>query len=178
MDFAELGRCSRILDVATGTGAQALAFCRDCYEVADIDLSEAMLAVANRKRKKKGLGNVTFGVADATNLPFADGSFDLSCISFALRDMPPAVQRKALKEMVRVTRSEGEILVVDYGLPRSKLARFLVYHFVSLYEGKYYEGFVVSHLTAMLRDAGVEPKQELSVLLGAGRIIKGIKHSQ
>ena len=175
VDFAELGGRSRILDVATGTGEQALAFCRDGHEVTGIDLSEAMLAVADRKRKKKGLGNVTFGVADATSLPFADESFDLSCISFALHDMPPAVQSKALKEMVRVTRSKGKILVVDYALPRSKLARFLVYHFVSLYEGEYYAGFVESDLTAMLREAGIEPKRELSVLLGAGRIAIGIK---
>jgi len=175
VDVAELGRCSRILDVATGTGEQALAFCRDGHEVTGIDLSEAMLAVADRKRKKKGLGNVTFGVAEATSLPFADESFDLSCISFALHDMPPAVQSKALEEMVRVTRAKGKILVVDYALPRSKLARFLVYHFVSLYEGEYYAGFVESDLTAMLREAGIEPKQELSVLLGAGRIAIGIK---
>jgi ubiquinone/menaquinone biosynthesis C-methylase UbiE len=177
VDFAKLRRHSMILDVATGTGEQALAFCRDGHEVTGIDLSEAMLEVADRKRRKKGSGNVTFHVSDATSLPFADESFDLSCIAFALHDMPPAVRRKALKEMIRVTRSNGRILIVDYALPRGKLARFLVYHFISLYEGKYYEGFAESDLAAMLREAGIEPKQELSVLLGAGRIVKGIKQS-
>ena len=60
--------------------------------------------------------------------------------------------------------------VVDYALPRSKLARFLAYNFVSLYEGEYYAGFVQSSLTAMLREAGTEPEQELPVLIGAGRV--------
>ncbi len=171
--FAGAGVGSRILDAATGTGEQALAFGRAGHEVTGIDLSEAMLAVAERKKNRKGSGDVTFAVADATNLPFPDGSFDLSCVSFALHDMPPAVRSKALREMVRVTKPKGRILIVDYALPRGRLARLLVYRFVSLYEGEYYAGFVKSDLATLLREAGVEPEKELSVLLGAARIATG-----
>src|SRR4030065_2631581 len=76
---------SRILDVATGTGKQAFAFANKGYEVIGIDLSEAMLKVANKKNK---YGNVTFEVADATNLLFEDNGFDVSCGSFGFPDIP------------------------------------------------------------------------------------------
>ena len=72
---------SRILDVGTGTGKQAFAFAKKGYDVTGIDLSEAMLKVAN---KKNNYEDVKFTVADASNLPFKDSSFDVSGVSFAL----------------------------------------------------------------------------------------------
>jgi hypothetical protein len=51
----------------------------------------------------------------------------------------------------------------------------LIYHFVNLYEGKYYSAFIKSDLEALLRKTGIEIKDELPVFLGAGKILKGIK---
>lgn len=166
---------SRILDVATGTGKQAFAFAKRDYDVTGIDLSEAMLSVAKKKNKYE---NARFEVADATSLPFEDGSFDVSCISFALHDMPPGVRERVLKEMFRVTRPVGLILIVDYALPENRIWRFLVYHFVRLYERYYYPEFIKSDLDAVLRRLGIGIKEKQSVLLGTGRIIKGIKITQ
>ncbi len=163
---------SKILDVATGTGKQAFAFGRKGYDVIGIDLSEAMLNVANKKNKYK---NVRFQVADAINLPFEDSSFDVSCISFALHDMPLTIREKALKEMVRVTKPEGIIVIVDYALPKNRIGRFLIYHFVRLYECDYYSKFIKSDLGALLRRSQIEIESEMPVVLGAVRIIKGIK---
>ncbi len=75
VDFTNARNGSRILDVGTGTGKQAFAFAKKGYEVTGIDLSEAMLKVAN---KKNNYENVKFAVADASNLPFKDSSFDVS----------------------------------------------------------------------------------------------------
>jgi demethylmenaquinone methyltransferase/2-methoxy-6-polyprenyl-1,4-benzoquinol methylase len=172
VDFTNPRNGSKILDVATGTGKQAFAFAKRGYEVIGIDLSEAMLNVANKKNK---YGNAKFEVADATNLPFGDNSFDVSCVSFGLHDMPLFIREKALKEMVRVTKPEGRIIIVDYALPKSKISRFLIYHFINLYEGKYYSNFIKSDLEPLLRKTGIEIKEELPVLLGAGKILKGIK---
>ncbi len=78
-------------------------------------------------------------------------------------------------EMVRVTKIGGLVLVVDYDLPENKLGRSLVRGFVSLYEGEYYDRFIISDLRSLLESCGLELKDELRVLAGAGRIWKGIK---
>ena len=173
VNFVDARNGSKILDVATGTGKQAFAFAKKGYEVIGIDLSEAMLKVANTKNK---YGNVKFEVADAINLPFEDNRFDVSCVSFGLHDMPLYIREKALKEMARVTKTKGIIVIIDYALPKkNKMSRFLIYHFIDLYEGKYYSTFIKSDFEALLRKTGIEIKEELPVLLGAGKILKGIK---
>lgn len=79
VDFTGARNGSRVIDVATGTGKQAFAFAKNVYKVIGIDLSEDMLKVANEKNKYE---NVKFEVADATNIPYEDNYFDVSCISF------------------------------------------------------------------------------------------------
>jgi demethylmenaquinone methyltransferase/2-methoxy-6-polyprenyl-1,4-benzoquinol methylase len=133
-----------------------------------------MLNIA-RKHNKAGL--VKFEAADATHLRFDDNSFDVSCISFALHDMPLPIREKVLQEMARVTKPDGAIVIVDYSLPSNKFCRTLIYRLVSLYEGEYYEQFIVSDLEALLQKKGIVIKEEHSVLLGAGRIVIGTKTS-
>jgi demethylmenaquinone methyltransferase/2-methoxy-6-polyprenyl-1,4-benzoquinol methylase len=160
---------SRILDVATGTGKQAFAFAKRGYDVVGIDLSEDMLEVAKKSNRYE---NARFEVADAMNLPFEDNSFDVSSVSFALHDMIPTVREKALKEMVRTTKPKGTIIIVDYALPENKIRRFLFYNIVRLYE-PYYTEFIKSDLKTLLKKSGIQIEEELTVLHGVGRVIKG-----
>ena len=145
-------REARVLDVATGTGSQAAAFARSCREVVGIDLSPAMIHVARRKHRS---ANLRFLEADATALPFEDASFDVSCVSFALHEMPSSIRDDALSEMARVTRPEGKIVIADYRLPDGPALRWLVFHVVKLYEPAAYVDFVRSDLDAMLARAGL-----------------------
>lgn len=172
MDFTNARNGSRILDVATGTGKQAFAFGKKGYDVIGIDLSEDMLKVAIKKNKYE---NVKFEVADATNMPFEDNHFDASAVSLALHDMPLNIREKVLKEMVRVTKSKGIVTIIDYTLPESKLGKYLIYRFVRSYESKYYPEFINSELGALLKKFGIEIKEEVKVIAGAVRILKGIK---
>ncbi len=172
VDFTNASSGSKVLDAATGTGGQALAFARRGYDTVGVDISDAMLKVA---RKKNRYPNATFEIADATHLRFGDSSFDVSTISFALHDMPVTIREKVLQEMVRVTKPEGMIVIVDYALPKNKLGRFLVHRLVSLYEGEYYRAFIRSDLEALLKRTGIDVKQMLPIVLGAGRILKGTK---
>ncbi len=167
---AGLAPGSRILDVATGTGAQALAFAPTAKEVVGIDLSEAMVRVARRKNR---FANVTFQQADAVSLPFDDRSFDAACISFALHEMPSRVRERVLREMARVTRPGGRVVVVDYSLPRARIARAVVYQFVKLYEREHYESFVKLDLEALLERAGIVSTKVHSMLGGLARIVVG-----
>jgi demethylmenaquinone methyltransferase/2-methoxy-6-polyprenyl-1,4-benzoquinol methylase len=173
VNFTNAQKGSKILDVATGTGQQAFAFAKKGYEVVGIDLSEAMLDVAKKKNKFR---NAKFEVADATSLPFEGNSFDISSVSFALHDMPLSIREKVLKEMVRVTKSEGTILIVDYDLPKSKVGKFLIYHFIAFIEAEYYKTFIKSDLEALLNKNRIKIVEKDTVMHGAGRILKGINN--
>ncbi|MBF8257440.1 MAG: 2-heptaprenyl-1,4-naphthoquinone methyltransferase [candidate division NC10 bacterium] len=172
VEFAGAPAGARVLDVATGTGSQAIAFARRGYAVTAIDLSEPMLAVG---RRKKDSDLVHFEAGDAARLRFGADSFDVVTISFALHDMPSVVRGKALREMLRVARPGATILIVDYGLPGNSIGRWLVYRLIRLYEGPYYDGFVRANLRARLEAIGVAVTVELPALLGAVRIWKGRK---
>jgi demethylmenaquinone methyltransferase/2-methoxy-6-polyprenyl-1,4-benzoquinol methylase len=161
---------AEVLDIATGTGKQAFAFARRGYHVIGIDLSEDMLRIAKKNNKYK---NVHFLIGDASGLPFEDNLFDVTCISFALHDMPLNIGEKALQEMVRVTRPQGSLVIVDYSLPRNRIGKYLAYNIIKLYESKYYPEFIKADLREEARKSGIKLEEERPVLFGAARIIRG-----
>ena len=71
-----------------------------------------MLIPAPGKAKERGL-DITFEQADVTQLQYADNSFDVCSISFGIRNVGDPV--KALKEMARVTRPGGKVMVLEFG---------------------------------------------------------------
>ncbi len=170
VSFTNAPEEAKVLDVATGTGKQAFAFARRGYDVTGVDLSEAMLKVATRKNR---YGNLKLEVADATNLPFENHSFDVACVSFALHEMPLTVREKVLREMVRVTKAKGTIVIIDFALPQNRVGRFFIYNLVKLFEGEHYVKFMKSDLKVSIQQAGIAIEGELRILLGGGRIIKG-----
>jgi demethylmenaquinone methyltransferase/2-methoxy-6-polyprenyl-1,4-benzoquinol methylase len=102
---------ARLLDVASGTGDLALEIqdaCPDCEVIAS-DFCAEMLAHAASRGIAKTL------VADALNLPFPDGSFDVVTVAFGLRNM--ADYPAALREMRRVLKPGGRLLILDFSLP-------------------------------------------------------------
>lgn len=108
----------RVLDCATGTGDLALAFKRKVGasgRVVGTDFCPEMLQSAPGKASEAGL-QVDFQVADAMALPFADDSFDVASISFGIRNVDDPV--KCLKEMARVVKPGGRVVVLEFGQPR------------------------------------------------------------
>ena len=168
--FANAPQGAKILDVSTGTGKQAFAFAKKGYDVIGIDLSEDMLKIAGRKNKYK---NLKLEIADASQLPFKTGSFDVSCVSFALHEMPLTVREKVLQEMVRVTKPKGTVVTIDFDLPKNKIGRFFIYNFLKLFEGEHYVKYMKSDLKRSIEKAGIVITGEIPVLLGGACIIKG-----
>ena len=163
--MAEAEKGSRVLDVCTGTGAQAFAFKKRGCDVTGIDLSPDMLKVAERKNKYQ---NVRFEAADATKLPFDDNIFDVSCISFALHDMPHEIRHEVLDEMKRVSR---RVVVADYHIPQNRLHRRLHVFFTSLYEGKYYKDFAKRDLKELLQQHDLRVAKEAYWLVDFVKIL-------
>ena len=171
VELAAPGRGSRVLDAATGTGNQALAFAERGCEVTGIDLSHKMIEVA---RSKNTYVNAGFQVGDAAAMPFSDDSFDISTISFALHDMPRPMREAVLDEIIRVTVPGGSIVIADYELPGSLIHRLFVRYIVPIYENKYVPEYFHYDLEDSMEAKGMEIVERRSVLMGAGKVLKAL----
>lgn len=111
---ANLQAGQRVLDIASGTGDLARAFARKVGPqglVVHSDINFAMLSTGRDRLLDKGciLPSV---VCDAETLPFADASFDLVSVAFGLRNMTH--KDTALREMCRVLKPQGRLLVLEF----------------------------------------------------------------
>jgi len=104
-----------ILDLATGSGDLARTLQRACPDalLVGADFCEPMLQVARSKNIPH------LAVADALQLPFADGCFDAVTVAFGLRNM--ASWTHALAEIQRTLAPGGHLLILDFGLPKPPL---------------------------------------------------------
>jgi demethylmenaquinone methyltransferase/2-methoxy-6-polyprenyl-1,4-benzoquinol methylase len=100
----------RVLDLAAGTGTSSQPFRDRGASVFPCDFSVGMLQVG-----KRNLPHLPFAAGDGTRLPFADDTFDAVTISFGLRNIvdPDA----GLREMLRVTRPGGRLVVCEFSSP-------------------------------------------------------------
>ena len=108
----------RVLDCATGTGDLALEFKRAVGaggEVIGTDFCAEMLESAPAKAAKAHL-QVKFAVADVLALPYPDGQFDVASIAFGIRNVDDPLL--CLREMARVVKPGGCVIVLEFGQPR------------------------------------------------------------
>ncbi len=113
-------RGERILDLAAGTGTSSVVLARGGVEVVACDLSEGMIAVGRQRHPE-----LEFVRGNAMDLPFEDASFDAVTISYGLRNIPDPVL--ALREMLRVVRPGGRLVVSEFSTPVNAQFRRL-YH--------------------------------------------------
>jgi demethylmenaquinone methyltransferase/2-methoxy-6-polyprenyl-1,4-benzoquinol methylase len=108
-----------VVDLAAGTGDLTLALEKALpkSKIVAADFSEEMLAVAKIKGVRQAVA------ADALALPFSDGSFDCLTIAFGLRNIKD--WGVALREMARVLKANGHLLVMEFSLPRMSIFRAL-----------------------------------------------------
>ncbi|MDB1090244.1 demethylmenaquinone methyltransferase [Streptomyces sp. ACA25] len=102
----------RVLDLAAGTGTSALPFVEAGAFTVPCDFSLGMLRQGKRREEW-----LPFTAGDATRLPFRDGSFDAVTISFGLRNVQDT--DAALREMLRVTKPGGRVVVCEFSHPTS-----------------------------------------------------------
>lgn len=108
----------KVLDCATGTGDLAIEFKKAVGHegvVTGTDFCEEMIEHAPAKADKENLV-VKFEVADAMNLPYEDNTFDISSIAFGIRNVDDPLA--CLKEMARVVKPGGKVVVLEFGQPK------------------------------------------------------------
>ena len=100
-----------ILEIAVGTGRNLVYYRRNC-RITAVDSSTAMLGIAQKRAETLGL-KVNFLVMDSESLAFREGSFDIVVDSMSICTFPDPLA--ALKEMARVCRDGGRILLLEHG---------------------------------------------------------------
>ena len=110
-----------VLEVAAGTGINLPHYPAGC-RVTAVDISPAMLAISEERSRKLGI-DAAFRVMDAEALEFPDESFDTVVSTLSVCTFPDPVS--ALREMSRVCRSDGRILLLEHGRSdRERLGRW------------------------------------------------------
>lgn len=115
-------RALRVLDVATGTGDSAIVVLRHrkVASLIGLDPAEHMLKYARRKVKKHFReAPATFVQGDALAMTFLDNEFDVVTMAFGIRNVTDPM--KAMLEMHRVLKEDGQIRILEFSLPESKL---------------------------------------------------------
>lgn len=106
----------RILDLAAGTGSSSAPLAEAGAHVFPTDMSLGMLRVGKQRHP-----HMDFIAGDALNLPYADDSFDVVTISYGLRNVEQT--EDALRELLRVTRPGGQVLICEFSTPTNPVFR-------------------------------------------------------
>jgi len=123
----------QILDVATGTCDMAIISYRLLRpeKITGIDISGEMLKVGRKKIEKEGLTSVIeLQTGDSETINFADNSFDAVTVAFGVRNFENL--ESGLKEMLRVLKPGGKLIVLEFSRPRTKIFRSLYNLYMSI----------------------------------------------
>ena len=113
----------QILDIAAGTGSSARPLVDKGAQVTALDFSEGMLAQGRKQHK-----DIKFVQGDALELPFGDNTFDVTTISFGLRNTSDT--SLALKEALRVTKSGGKIVIAEFSHPVNNIFKIVYLNYL------------------------------------------------
>jgi demethylmenaquinone methyltransferase/2-methoxy-6-polyprenyl-1,4-benzoquinol methylase len=118
------------LDLATGTGDVALTLVKDSRikKITGIDLSKAMVDIGIEKVKKKGLDKKIFlMLGDGVNIPAGDKVFDLTTISFGIRNFSDP--EKSLRDIHRVLKSDGLLMIMEFAIPTNAFIKAIYFFY-------------------------------------------------
>jgi ubiquinone/menaquinone biosynthesis C-methylase UbiE len=116
LDIAGLRPGERFLDVAAGSGALAVPAAQLGAEVVAVDYAEEFVARVRERAQREGLANLAAQVMDGMALTFPDGRFDVAGSQNGVTLFPDI--GGGLRELVRVVRPSGRVVLVAFGDPR------------------------------------------------------------
>ncbi len=142
-----------VLDVATGTGHVALHLAPMSQKVVGLDLTLRMLELARVEAVKRSIVNVEWVRGDVGSLPFPDGAFQ----AVTCRRAPHHFSNieNALKEMVRVLRDDGVLVIDDRSVPDDDEIDRTMNHLDLLHDRSHVREYGRREWEAMLRKAGL-----------------------
>jgi ubiquinone/menaquinone biosynthesis C-methylase UbiE len=154
VEFAKPQPHELVLDVACGPGAFVLAVAPRVSFAMGIDLTPEMLRQARQFQAEKGIVNGVFTLADADHLPFPDASFDLVSCQHAIHHITKP--EPVLLEMLRVTKPEGRLLILDPLAPESDSKFELFNHIERLRDASHTSSLRLTTFLSMFEQHGLE----------------------
>jgi demethylmenaquinone methyltransferase/2-methoxy-6-polyprenyl-1,4-benzoquinol methylase len=168
-----------VLDVACGTGAQVFEYARRGLQATGLDADPSMLRQAEYYRARRPGLEPTFVLGDAARLPFGDAAFAGASISLALHENAAAAQDAIVREMRRVVKQGGPIVLADLQapLPRHPVGQAVA--FVEWAAGeenrRNFRAFTeAGGLDAILKLSGLKAVRTRQAALGIIRIVATI----
>jgi ubiquinone/menaquinone biosynthesis C-methylase UbiE len=155
-----------VLDVATGTGHNALSFAPHVRAVVGVDLTSPMLLEAQGLSRQRGVENVRFCQGDSERLPFASHSFAIVTCRVAPHHFPEVAQ--AIREMARVCQPGGCVAIVDNVTPEDADACAYINAWETLRDPSHHWAYPLSrwrqflhqaHLTLVHEETVAKPMQ-------------------
>lgn len=113
----------KILDIAAGTGSSTRPLVDAGADVIALDFSTGMIEIGRKRHK-----DIKFVQGDALNLPFEENVFDVTTISFGLRNTSNI--DSALKDSLRVTKPGGKIVIAEFSHPSNSIFRFIYLNYL------------------------------------------------
>ena len=113
----------KILDIAAGTGSSTRPLVDADADVTALDFSAGMIEIGRKRHK-----DIKFVQGDALNLPFEENVFDVTTISFGLRNTSNI--DSALRDSLRVTKSGGKIVIAEFSHPSNSIFRFIYLNYL------------------------------------------------
>jgi ubiquinone/menaquinone biosynthesis C-methylase UbiE len=156
-----------VLDIGCGTGSHLSLYQKAGCKTFGIDLSPAMLSVAQKKLGALILGN-------ASRMPFPDESFDLVTATLAFHEMPAALRLPVMGEAKRVVKKNGRFLVTDYHpgpihFPEGRFTKTLITCIESLASDDHSRNY-----RDFMANAGLAPLiDEIDLLVDKQKIVGG-----
>ena len=152
----------RALDIATGAGHTALAFAPHVEEIVAYDLTEAMLAETAKNASERGLTNVVTQQGPAEKLPFPGATFDIVTVRLASHHF--ADNAAAVREMARVAKPGGRVLIVDNYSSEDGVLDAQLHHIEKLRDPSHVRAYRLSQWREFLRQAGLDLRREITDL--------------
>jgi len=122
VQIAEVKEDDTVLDVACGSGNVACEFAKHVSHVTGIDITEGMLEEARAQQDSLGLDNISWDKGDVLPLPYKNDRFSIVISRFGFHHF--LSPEEVTKEMLRVCKTGGRVMIVDVSLPEEKLEAY------------------------------------------------------
>lgn len=168
--FSEAKDRDKILDVCCGTGDQGFYFLKLKPKInfTGVDINPGMIKIAQKRKDKFGLKNISFLNIDATKLPLANDSFDSALISLGLHEIEKKSRKIIISEMKRVVKKNGFLIFVDFSspLPKNIISLFIKAVENSVDKERFKEYLESGGLSEILKENKLTPEKNFYLMSG------------